>query len=77
MARAAGLGLGRTPLRDRVGTGLKCFLGKGMPSPLTSRKDRGLQHTETGTVALIVIGAGLGNRKAMPGGNAQAGVEHG
>lgn len=53
------------------------LFGKGMPSPLTSRKDRGLQHTETGTVVLIVTGAGLGNRKAMPGGNAQVGVEHG
>lgn len=50
VAQAAGSGLGKTPLGDRVGRGLKCFLGKVKLSPLISRKDRGLQHTETGTV---------------------------
>lgn len=50
VAQAAGSGLDKIPSGDRIGRGLKCFLGKVKPSPLTSRKDRGLQHTEVGTV---------------------------
>lgn len=50
VAQAAGSSLGRIPLGDKIGREFKCFLGKVKLSPLTSRKDRGLQHTETGTV---------------------------
>jgi hypothetical protein len=50
VAQAAGSGLRKTPLGDRIGRGLKCFLGKVKPSPLTAREDRTESHRQAHTM---------------------------